>query len=93
MDQHILIVLMVKLDCLVAPLNMKELLRFVVIMLGGQYLLTGIITVLLKLFVIHWDLQHQVLQDFILLLFIILLLGVSSVRNAYYGEGSGPILM
>ena len=52
MDHLILIVLMERLGCLVDQLIMKELLRYVVIMLGEQYHIGLSPTMLLKQFAI-----------------------------------------
>ena len=50
---HTLIVLMERLDFLVDPLNMKELLRYVVIVPGGQYLTIQFQILLHKQFAIN----------------------------------------
>ena len=61
---HTLIVLMERLDFLVDLLNMKELLRYVVIVPGGQYLTLQFQILLHKPFVINWDTLYQVLYEF-----------------------------
>lgn len=95
MVQPILTVLMERLDCLVAVMNMKELLKSALIMHGELFLLIIIILVhtSLRLFVTLLAILHQVCNIcYQIKSDVLFYIGVVSYTNAYFGEGSGPIL-
>lgn len=95
MVQPILTVLMERLDCLVAVMNTKELLKSALIMHGELFLHILIILVhtSLRLFATLLAILHQVCNIcYQIKSDMLFYIGVVSYTSAYFGEGSGPIL-